>query len=75
MYIWYLWCKDTILAIMCTDLPISTTTTAGKWFNILTFYGDIKCITTNGSTIVYAWADYMSCDDPSVCIKIFSIKH
>ena len=70
MYIWYLWCKDTILAILCTDLPISTTT-AGKWFNILKFYGNIKCITTNGSTIVYAGADYMSCDDPSVCIKIF----
>ena len=58
MNIWYLWCKDATLAILCMNLPISTTPT-GKWFNSLTFHGNIKCITTNGSTIVYAGVDYM----------------
>ena len=56
MYILYLRCKDTILAILCTDLPI-TTTIAGEWLISLIFYDDIKCITANGQMIINAGID------------------
>ena len=52
----YLRCKDTILVILCTNLPI-TTTIAGQWLNILIFHDDIKCITANGQMIIYVDAD------------------
>ena len=40
--------EDTILTILCTGLPI-TATLVGQWLNsLITFNGDIKCITTNG---------------------------
>ena len=47
VYILYLRCKDAILAIICTGLPI-TTTIAHEWFNSLIFHDDNKYITANG---------------------------
>ena len=52
----YLRCKDTILAIVCTGLPI-TPTTAGEWLISLIFYDDIKCITANRLMIIISGID------------------
>ena len=52
----YLRCKDTLLAILCTGLPI-TTTAATKLLNNLIFHDDIKCITGNGEMITKLGAD------------------
>ena len=47
MYVLYLRSEDTILAILCTGLPI-TTNIADQWLNSLIFHANIKCIRTNG---------------------------
>ena len=47
VYILYLRCEDTILAILFAGLPI-TTTIPDEWLNILIFHDDNKFITANG---------------------------
>ena len=49
-------CEDTILTILCTSLP-TTTTIAGEWLNSLIFYDNIKCITVNAQIIIHVGAD------------------
>ena len=52
VYILYLRCEDSILAILCTaGLPI-TIPIAGEWLNSLIFNDDDKCITANGQPII-----------------------
>ena len=57
MYILYLRCKDAILAILCTDLPIINTI-AGEWIKCLISYScdSNKCITANEQTIIFVGA-------------------
>ena len=52
LYILYLSCKDAILAILYTGLPI-TISIVGKWLNNLIFCDDNVCIAANGHTIIY----------------------
>ena len=49
VYMLYLRHKDTILMILCTGIPITTTTE----LNSLIFYDDNKCITANGQNMIY----------------------
>ena len=72
MYILYLRCEDGILAILCMGPPI-TTTAAGEWLNSLIFHDNIKCITTNGWTIIYVGADYMSHDNHHFAQKLLEV--
>ena len=56
VYSLYLRCENTILAILCMNLPI-TTTIAGEQLICFIFYNDTKCITTNGYMIIYVGAE------------------
>ena len=63
MYVYklYLRHKDTILMILCTGIPI-TTTVVDEYLNSLIFYDDNKCITANGQNMIYVDINYMSCN-------------
>ena len=53
----YLRCKDAILAILCTDIPIINTI-AGEWVESLIScsWDSNKCITANEQTIIIVGA-------------------
>ena len=62
VYMLYLRHKHTILMILCTGIPI-TTTIVDEQLNSLIFYDDNKCITANRQNMIYVGTDYVSYDN------------
>ena len=58
MHILYLRCEGTELVILYTGLPV-TITLASECLNSLMFHDDIKCITSNGQTMIYVEENYI----------------
>ena len=72
VYILYLRCEDTILAILFTGLPI-TTTIADKWLNILIFHDDNKFITANGQMIINVDTDNIAMSGGNDCKNLLTV--
>ena len=65
----YLRHEDATLAILCTDLPINTTIVGNDpSLNSLRFHDNIKCITTNGQTMIYVGTNWI-CHMTICCAK------